>query len=206
MPTVATLPSLAGWTRSTALGWALGVPLVVLLSVLAEAGDIESLHSPIGLGMGLALGLVQLKALRAALARPSAWFWATLGGLALPFVAIDLARLGGIVVPYSLYVAVPVGGLLAGLLQALPLRRTGVQPLLWTVASTLGWTLATASVALADSLRHLSLLHGVAGALLYLALAAAGGPLLGLVTGLGFRHAPGASVASPFIDMDQSPG
>lgn len=206
MPRPETLPSVARWTRATALGWALGVPLVVLLSVLAEAGDVEGLQSPIGLGMGLALGLVQLGALRARGARSSSWFWATFAGLSPPFAAIDLARLAGIMVPDSLYVAVPVGGLLAGLLQALALRSAGVRPLLWSLASTLGWSLATASVALADSLRHLSLLHGLAGALLYLVLAAAGGPLLGLATGLALRHASRVAVASPSTDLEQAPG
>lgn len=187
---------LAPWVRATALGWILGIPAIVLLSVLGEALGLEHVQSPLGLGMGAALGLAQAHALRRLVPRPLRWPAATLWGLAAPFLAWDLAALAGSRLPWSLLVAVPAGGLLAGLLQAPLLRPLGVRRLHWALASLVGWALASDSVVLADGLRRFTSLRGLPGALAYLALVAAGGVLLGLATGLVLRRGPGSGPAS----------
>ena len=47
------------WVRATTIGWALGVPAIVLFAVAAESLGQQSLHTPVGAGMGLAVGFFQ---------------------------------------------------------------------------------------------------------------------------------------------------
>ena len=170
------------WIAHTLIGWILGVPLLLGLSVLFEAVGIDHANAPVGLGMGAAIGLLQARALRSAGVRAQAWWVATLAGVALPFLVADLARRLGHPMPYLVYPFAAVGGLLASLLQlrawpALRPRAGG-----WVVASTLGWLLACSSVALADFLSHRLHFVGLGGALAYLGIACSGGLLLGIAT------------------------
>lgn len=179
---------LATWIRATALGWALGVPLILLFSSILEGLEIRNLHSPVGAGMGLGVGLLQARALRKHLHPPLAWLWSSLVGLTLPFLAVDLLQLLGVAIPDPLYPAVVLGGLIVGAWQALVLRRFSSRSAWWIGACTLGWILAAAAVAVADGLPRFASLRGLPGALLFLAVAGSGGILLGLVTGLALAR------------------
>jgi hypothetical protein len=81
-------------------------------------------------------------------------------------------------------VSIAIGGLIVGGWQALmlssQLRKTGW----WIVASVLGWALAAGTSSIADSLPRSHAIRGVWGALAYLGIVAAGGLILGLVTGI----------------------
>ena len=177
---------LASWIRSTILGWALGVPAIVLFSALAESLGRQSLQTPVGAGMGLTVGFFQSRAIRARLGRhgASSWFWSSFVGLASPFLAADLARLAGITVPYSLYLAVVCGGLVVGVWQAALLSPSVGRADPWVAASVLGWVLASGSVALADDVVRAKDITGIPGALAYLCLVASGGVLLAVSTGV----------------------
>ncbi len=181
---MATRPLFSSWIRSTILGWAVGVPAIVLLAALAESLGQHSLHTPVGAGMGLTVGFFQSRAIRARLGSASPWFWSCFVGLASPFLAVDLARVAGVNVPYSLYVAVICGGIILGVWQAALLGPSPGRGASWVSASVLGWVLASGSVALADFLIRAKAIRGIPGALAYLGLVASGGVLLAVITGL----------------------
>lgn len=180
-----TTPSFfTSWARSTVLGWAVGVPAIVLLAALAESLGQHTLLAPVGAGMGLAVGFFQYRAIRTRLDRAVRWFWSCSIGLAAPFLAVDLARAASVTVPYSLYVAVICGGLILGAWQGVLLRSSPGRAAFWVAASVLGWGLASGSVALADSLVRGRTIRGIPGALAYLGLVATGGVLLAVITGV----------------------
>ena len=174
----------SSWVRATTLGWASGVPAIVLFAVVAESLGQHSLHTPVGAGMGLAVGFFQSRAIRRWNLRAWPWFWSCLLGLTAPFLAADLLRLAGVDIPYSLYLSVVVAGLIVGVSQALLLRPRFTPAAAWVAATVLGWSLASGSVALADRLVRFKTLRGIPGALAYLGLVASGGLVLAVITGL----------------------
>ncbi len=175
-------PSFARWLRATWLGWLLGIPLVVGLALLGESVGVGGAQVLVGAGMGAGVGLLQARALRGVLPAPSRWLWATVAGLAAPFLVTDVANALGGELPYWLYVAVAVGGTLAGAAQSLLLRPHARGKLGWIVASALGWSLAGATAALAEPLSRSSSWSGIVGALAFLGVVALGGGLLGIAT------------------------
>ncbi len=179
--------SLRPWIRITAIGWLLGIALVIALALIGEIVGVRGSQISVGLGMGLGVGLAQERALRPLLGRAHTWRWATTFGMALPFVVVDLARVIAQPIPYSLYFSIAAAGLTTGALQARVLKSHRVSAILWVLASTLGWTTAALIAGLADSLTRWSTIRGLPGALLYLALVASGGPLLGLTTSRPLR-------------------
>ncbi|MDX1980127.1 MAG: hypothetical protein SFV51_07655 [Bryobacteraceae bacterium] len=161
----------------------LGVPLVVLLAVAGEALGMGGAQVLVGAGAGMGVGLLQARQLRGTIDRPIHWFWSCAAGLSLPFAATDITRAARWDLPYTLYVSVACGGFLAGVWQAMLLRRRFQATWWWIAASTLGWSLASATAAAADALqRGGSLPRGIWGALAYLAIIATGGLGLGVVT------------------------
>jgi len=180
--------SLRPWIRITFLGWLLGIAFVVALALVGEVVGVHGSQISVGLGMGLGVGIAQERALRPLLGASQSWRWVSAAGLALPFLVVDLARVFGRPIPYSLYVAIIAAGLTAGTLQARLLKPHGLAPLSWIGASALGWTAASFMAALADSLTRWSSVRGIAGALLYLALVGAGGVLLGAATSIPLRQ------------------
>ena len=188
---------LGPWIRATWAGWALGVPLVVLLALTGESLGIGPLQFPVGLGMGIGVGFMQGRVVRNLLGEAAPWRWSCALGLALPFLAADLARQTGRTVPYSLYLAVALGGLIVGIWQALLLRRRFSRVGWWVAASLLGWSLAAGLGAVADGLPRSHTVRGIWGALAYLGIVAGGGLVLGVVTGLAFSGiAAGARVTA----------
>lgn len=176
------------WVRATWGGWLLGVPFIVVFALAGELVGIGGAQWLVGAGMGAGLGLLQARALRGTIERPSAWFWSCVGALTAPFLAVDLANLAGRAFPWSVYAAIAVAGLLAGGWQARLLRPRLDGAWLWVAASVAGWALAGVAVALADRLQRDRSLRGLVGALAFLGMVALGGLLLGLVTGVALER------------------
>jgi len=174
----------SGWVRATWLGWLAGIPLIIVFALIGEAISIGGTQVLVGLGMGTGVGLMQGRLLRGMLGSPAQWLWSCVVGLSAPFLVADIARAAGFSLPYALQVCVALGGLTAGLWQARLLRPHTTRSGRWVVASLLGWLLAAASAAAADSLPRTTALRGITGALIYLGIIAAGGLGLGAVTGL----------------------
>ena len=188
---------LGPWIRATWAGWALGVPLVILLALTGESLGIGPLQFPVGLGMGIGVGFMQGRVVRNLLGEAAPWRWSCALGLALPFLAADVAQQAGRAVPYSLYLAVALGGLIVGIWQALLLRRRFSRVGWWVAASVVGWSLAAGLGAVADGLPRSHAVRGIWGALAYLGIVAGGGLALGVVTGLVLLWMrPGARVNS----------
>src|SRR5690606_5004397 len=178
------------WIRATWAGWALGVPLVILLALAGESLRIGPLQFPVGLGMGMGVGFMQGRVVRNLLGAAAPWRWSCALGLALPFLVADLAQQAGRALPYSLYLAVALGGLIVGIWQALLLRRRFSRVGWWVAASVLGWSLAAGLGAVADGLPRSHAIRGIWGALAYLGIVAGGGLVLGVVTGLVLSWMP----------------
>lgn len=187
------------WVRATWFGWLLGIPIIIVLALAGEAVGIGGAQVLVGAGMGTGIGFTQGRMIRSLLPKWGAWMCSCVVGLAVPFLVTDLARASGRNVGYSLFVAIAAGGLIAGGWQAIILRARFRKTLLWVVASALGWTLAAATSAVADPVSRLPALRGLWGALVYLGIVAAGGLVLGLVTGVCLawmfqhEHAPNNS-------------
>lgn len=189
-------PLTAGrWVRATWGGWLLGVPFIVVFALAGELVGIGGAQWLVGAGMGAGLGLMQARALRGVIQRPSAWFWSCVGGLTAPFLAIDLANLAGHPFSWPVYPAVVAAGLVVGGWQARILRQRFEGSWIWVAASVAGWTLAGGAVALADLLPLGRSLRGLPGAFAFLGTVAVGGLLLGLVTGIALARITGRRAA-----------
>jgi hypothetical protein len=172
------------WLRATWLGWLLGIPCVVLLALFGEAVGLGGAQFLVGLGMGTGVGLLQGRVIRAVLGRSGPWILASAVGLALPFLTTDIATFCGWELSYSLSWCVALGGLVVGGWQALLLRARVLRSGWWIAGSAFGWTLAATAAGAADAWTTTSALRGLGGAAVYLGTVAAGGLVLGLVTGL----------------------
>lgn len=148
---------------------------------------IRAAQFPVGLGMGLGVGIAQQRGLRPLVGDLWPWRWTAAAGLALPFLIVDLARLLGTPIPYSLYPAVAIAGLTAGAAEARLLRPHPIRASAWILANGVGWSAGALTVAVADSLGNVPRLRGIEGAFLYLALVALGGVLLGAATAVPLR-------------------
>jgi hypothetical protein len=181
-------PLLRRWVRATFGGWVLGVPTIAALALLGEVVGIGGSQALVGAGMGAAIGFMQARALRIVLPATAPWFWASLVGLSLPFLATDIAKLTGWSSAYSLYACVALGGCFVGVWQAFILRQRVHGAQWWAVASALGWTLAGGMAAVADGLTRGQQFRGLGGALAYLGLVASGGLVLGMITGVALTR------------------
>ena len=180
--------------RFTSLGWILGVLLTILGAAVGDAVGVGGSQTPVGIGMGAGVGIMQARFMRGAISKSPGWAVATAAGLAAPFAVVDILNVAGLGIPYSLYFCVASGGLVSGTWQAALLRPAIVKTGMWVVGSLLGWSLAAATAAGADYLPKALALRGLAGAGLYLCFAFAGGPLLGLVTGMFLPQSDRVSV------------
>lgn len=170
------------WVRATWLGWGLGLLLTIAAALAGEAVGIGGWQTPIGVGMGAGVGIMQARSLRGVLASSRRWVWSCIVGLATPFVAYDVGRAAGAPLPYSLYANVALGGLVAGLWQAILLRPHVRPAWAWVLASIAGWSAAAASAALGDYLPRALSIRGLAGAGMYLAATLIAGLVLAVVT------------------------
>ena len=170
------------WVRATWFGWLLGVPCIALLALLGEAVGIGGAQGLVGAGMGAGVGALQALALRRILNQPVWWLVSSTVGLALPFVATDLARSLGRNPTYSLLGSVAVGGIIVGVWQSRLLRSALPSSGVWAALCSGGWLVAAIIAAAADREFRAHRVTGIAGALLYLGIIAAGGLALGLIT------------------------
>jgi hypothetical protein len=174
---------IVSWIRATWFGWLLGIPIIIALALIAEAVHIGGAQVLVGAGMGTGVGLMQSRVIRRLLHKSAIWILSCIVGLGAPFLLTDLSKFVGWNLPYSLPVAIALGGLIIGIWQALILRSRLRKTGWWILASALGWTLAAGTSAIADSPRARTI-RGIWGALAYLGIVAAGGLILGIVTGL----------------------
>jgi hypothetical protein len=166
---------------ATALGWAMGIAIGVGLIILVESLGVQSVQTPLVLGVALGVSTQQMRALRPVLAGGARqWILLSCIGLAAPFAVVDIAALAGYALPYSLVGFVCVGGVAAAVLQWSMLRRRVHHAVAWLVGAPLGCFGAASTVWLNE--RVLPKTPGLAGAVQYLAIIMAGGVVFGIVT------------------------
>jgi hypothetical protein len=176
------------WILRTFLGWSAGLFLAIACIIAVDSLGVAGTQSPLAIGMGLGVGLLQGRLVAPLLGERRGWLVATTVGLALPFVLADLLRSVGRPVPYSLATYVAIGGVLAGVLQWRLLRpRAGVGMVWWLALTPIGWSLAASTVWVAEWLPKN--MPGVLGAGRYLAVVLSGGLVLGLASALAWRLA-----------------
>lgn len=171
------------WIRTTWFGWLLGIPIIIVFALIGEAVHIGGAQVLVGAGMGTGIGLMQGRVIRSIIHKSAMWICSCIVGLGAPFLLTDISKVVGWNLPYSLPVSIVLGGIIIGSWQALILRSRLRKSEWWIVASALGWTLAAGTSAIADSPRARAI-RGIWGAVAYLGIVAAGGLILGAVTGL----------------------
>lgn len=163
------------WIRASALGWLLGIAVTFLLGILWDTVGI-TVQFIVGIGLGLGVGFMQERVLRAWIDPSRPWLWASLAGMGLPFVLADVDTLLGLGIPFSLPLCILIGALLAGILQGRLLNKQFENGLIWIVASLVGWGVPLGLLALEES-GHLPETSGLLAAMVV------GGVLLGVITG-----------------------
>lgn len=172
------------WVRATWIGWVLGIPAIIVLALIGEGVGIGGSQVLVGAGMGAGLGFMQGRVMRALLQKFAPWFWSCAVGLAVPFLAWDIANAAKLNVTYSLFVCVASGGLIVGVWQAFLLRTRFPRAGWWVLANAVGWLAAAGLAKIAETLPRSQSLRGIGGALAYLGIVTGGGLILGLVTGV----------------------
>jgi hypothetical protein len=163
------------------------VPLIALMASAGELLEIESAQFLVGAGMGLGVGWMQGRVLRATLGGAARWTLATTLALAIPFAFFDVAKLREWENGYSLQWAVTAGGVLVGVAQARLLAARFRGSAAWILASVVGWGLSVAVTNGVDAFgRSLAVGNGVKLAL-FLGGVVLGGTVLGLATGSAMR-------------------
>jgi hypothetical protein len=140
------------WFRSTALGWLLGLALIMGLAVLGDlvaSGGGES-QSIVGIGVGIGVGYAQGRTLRGWLGRWMPWTVASTVGMGALFVIHDIGVVAGLEFPFSLPLYVLAGALVTGLWQGVLLRPVTGRAHWWAGASVVGWGVPALCLALGD--------------------------------------------------------
>lgn len=193
------------WVLATWMGWLLGIPLIIVLALLGEAVGVGGAQFLVGAGMGTGVGLLQARIVSRITGKAVLWICSCTVGLGLPFLFTDVSKFVGLRIPYSLFAAITVGGLIIGGWQMFILRSHVRKTGSWMVASAVGWTLAAGTAAVADYLPRSHFLRGIWGAVAYLGIVAAGGLILGLVTGGCLAWLlPGESAGGQFVGPERS--
>lgn len=195
------------WVAACCLGWVLGVPAIALLALVGESIGVGGSQALVGLGMGSAVGWVQGGRLTGLGISRAAWFWSSALGIGAPFIAWDVAQHLALPLEYSLLRLLLVGGVVTGGVQGwllaasrldarIPAARASRGSILtwWIAVCAVGWAAAGWCAGLADELIKTHAVRGLAGAGLYLASVAVGGPVLGLVTAPVLRRRLGTGL------------
>lgn len=172
------------WIRATWLGWIIGVPMIIVLALIGESVGIGGKQVIVGVGMGLGIGLMQSRVMRKIMEDPVPWLWSCVVGLGAPFLVGDISKAIGLNLPYYLPIWIVAGGLIVGIWQSLIIGSRFRRAWLWIVANVVGWALAAGLSSIADWLPRAYGIVGILGAAIYLGIVAAGGLVLGLVTGI----------------------
>jgi len=132
------------WIVFSSLGWIVGVIAVILISGPLEAVGLGK--TAVGLGMTGGVSAVQWIALRNRFVHAARWMPASLLGMGIPFLLIDLFRdslpLTG--EDQRMIAATAVGTLLLAALQHLWVLRERVSLFAWLGVNLVGWLLALA--------------------------------------------------------------
>ena len=115
------------------------MPLIIVFALAGEVVGIGGSQVVVGAGMGAGIGLMQSKLIRKVVRKSVPWFWGTLVGFALPFLAYDISNAMGWGIGFSLPLFVAIGGTVAGAGQVLMLHLRLPGMLMWIAASAVGW-------------------------------------------------------------------
>lgn len=173
---------------ATFWGWLTGVVLILLLSSLLDAVGIEHLQFYIGLGMGAGVGFTQWLFLRKILSMGAGWILASVLGMGLPFLALDL--LLPETFAYKLPLCLAIGGITTGLFQSILLKNYFTNVTIWIVGSFIGWTLPALAVLIMDydmTLKVAGIIKFLVAIINFLIIIF-GGIILGLITGATFKR------------------
>jgi MFS family permease len=175
------------WTRSTFLGWLLGIFLIISLSSLLDSMGIEGMQFYLGLGMGAGVGFLQWLHLRKFITASKRWIWFSVAGMGIPFIILDLLLPTTFV--QKLPVGVALGAIVTGFLQFLILKDYSKQAHIWIWTSVIGWTVAVLAVLVVDYTKHLTpyVSSNLLLAFINLLLILSGGIILGLITGTALQ-------------------
>jgi hypothetical protein len=128
---------------ATSLGWIVGIPVMVLLFIGAEAVGLSEGQFLIGLAMGATIGFLQWLVARRSFGATSMWFWASVVGMTLPFALCDL--IGYNLDGYVLIAPAALGALLVGIGQHRLFGVRSIRAYCWIPASAIAWVLAAAT-------------------------------------------------------------
>jgi hypothetical protein len=183
------------WILRTFLGWTAGFVLAIACIIAVDSLGVSGMQSPLPLGMGLGVGMLQARLVAPMIGRRREWVLATTIGLTLPFLIADVGRLLGGALPYSLAAYVALGGVLAAALQERLLCRAAVAGTWWwLIVTPIGWLLAGSTVWVAEWLPKN--VTGLIGAGRYVAVVLSGGVVLGVAGAAAWRQMRTGPVAS----------
>lgn len=177
------------WIIFSSLGWLLGVLLTLIFSVSFDAFGIEGLQFFMAIGMGLGMGYMQWRFLDAHIKISKQWIFYLTIGLTIPFLILDLIKQFIYFQPNALLIAlcISLGSIISGILQIRLIKPYIKSNTSWILFSFLGWTLAGLSIYSVDYTHHISN-HNLTLFFINLLALLAGGPIVGLITQLGFRR------------------
>ncbi len=182
------------WILRTFFGWTAGFVLAIACIVAVDSLGASGMQSPLPLGMGLGVGMLQARLVAPMIGRRREWVLATTIGLTMSFLIADVARLLGDALPYSLAAYVALGGVLAAALQERLLRRAAVAGTRWwLIVTPIGWLLAGSTVWVAEWLPKN--VTGLIGAGRYVAVVLSGGVVLGVAGAAAWRQMRAGPVA-----------
>ena len=179
--------SVGRWTKATFIGWLLGVFLILLLSSILDAAGIEHMQFYLGVGMGTGVGLSQWWFFRNFIKLKANWIWASLFGMGLPFIILDVMRTDAIA--NKLIFGVALGGITTGFFQFMILKKQSTTAWLWIIGCVIGWTLAGLTMLVIDYTMTINATGSVnlLLALLNLLIILSGGLILGVCNGITMR-------------------
>jgi len=171
------------WVELMALGWLLGIGLVVALAV---AWGVTGLESQWMVGVGMAAGVALLQARRLGTRiRARRWVIASSVAMGVPFVLWDVSQAVHVPLIPGLPGAAAIGSVLLGLVQGRMLWN-GARPIgWWTFANLAGWEIPVGIMGLGNVPAA-----GSWGVILSTLVMFLGGGVLGVCTGAAIRRVP----------------
>ncbi len=184
---------LGPWVRANTYGWLVGFVFIIVATILADVVGLSGAEFYLGVGMAGGVGLLQGRAMKRLLGLTGKWGWAVFVGISIPFLVFDVF---GLFLPefgnwVLIAVKCAIGGLLAGFAQVKMLRPLVGNVRWWPYVSALGWGLAATTLGLTDAFSGSS--DGAADnplieMIVFLGFIFAGGPIIGLVTGVFLKR------------------
>lgn len=179
MPDPALTPFRRAWLIATFAGWAIGLIAAIVLIIAVDSVG-PSLLTPLGIGMGVCIGLAQRRPAQRYLNIEKGWTRATLLGVSCPLAVYDILHVN-LTLTLHLATVVAAAGVFTGLFQWLLLRSRFERAWLWIPTSTVAWAIAASTIFFND--KYLPLVPGILGALLYIGVIWLGGIVLGIIGG-----------------------